>query len=217
MRRLIVTAFTSLDGVMQGPGGPAEDPTGGFTHGGWNVTFWDEVMGRAMAKSFAEPYDLLLGRKTYDIFAAHWPYITEDPVAERLNEMTKYVASRTLDQVMWNGSILLEGDAGEAVTALKEQDAPDLLVQGSSDLIQTLLRHDLVDELGVWTFPVLLGRGKRLFGDGVVPAGLRLVESEASTTGVVISRYERSGEVPVGSFQLDEPTEAEVRRRESLR
>lgn len=216
MRKLTVNTFVSLDGVMQGPGGPEEDPTGGFTHGGWNVTFWDDVMGQAMGKVFQEPYELLLGRKTYEIFAAHWPHLTGDPVADALNSMTKYVASRTLREVTWSGSVLLQGDAGKAVAALKNQDGPDLQVQGSSQLIQTLLEHDLVDEFGVWTFPVLLGRGKRLFGDGTQPGGLRLVDSQASTTGVMIARYERAGDVPVGSFQLAEPTEAEVRRRESL-
>lgn len=217
MRKLTVNTFVSLDGVMQSPGGPEEDPTGGFTHGGWNVTFWDDVMGQAMDRLFQEPYELLLGRKTYEIFAAHWPYITGDPVADQLNRMTKYVASRTLREVAWSGSVLLQGDAGEAVAALKREDGPNLNLQGSSQLLQTLLEHDLVDEFNVWTFPVLLGRGKRLFGEGTRAAGLRLAESQTSTTGVVIARYERAGEVPVGSFQLAEPTEAEVRRRESLR
>jgi dihydrofolate reductase len=216
MRRLLVNTFVSLDGVMQAPGGPEEDPTGGFTHGGWNVTFWDDVLGQAIVKAFEGPYELLLGRKTYEIFAAHWPYVSGDPVADALNSMTKYVASRTLEEVTWSGSVLLEGDAGEAVAALKNQDGPDLHVQGSSQLVQTLLENDLVDEFGVWTFPVLLGRGKRLFGDGTQPGGLTLLDSQTSTTGVVVSRYRRAGDVPVGSFQLAEPTEAEIRRRESL-
>ncbi len=217
MRKLTVNTFVSLDGVMQSPGGPEEDPTGGFRHGGWNVTYWDDVMGQAMGKLFAEPYELLLGRKTYEIFAAHWPYVTGDPVADALNSMTKYVASRTLAEVTWSGSVLLQGDAAQAVAALKQQDGPNLNVQGSSNLLQTLLAHDLVDDFSVWTFPVLLGRGKRLFADGTQPAGLRLTESQTSTTGVVITRYERAGEVPVGSFMLAEPTEAEVRRRQSLK
>jgi dihydrofolate reductase len=215
MRRLSVTTFISLDGVMQAPGGPQEDPTGRFTHGGWNVTFWDDVMGRVMGEAFAKPYELLLGRRTYEIFAAHWPYVS-DPTADRLNTMTKYVASRTLHEVTWNGATLLQGEAGEAVAALKREDGPDLQVHGSSVLIQTLLERDLVDEFTVWTFPLLLGRGKRLFGAGTFPAGLRLVGSETSTTGVVIAEYERAGDVPIGSFQLDDPTEAEVRRRASL-
>jgi dihydrofolate reductase len=216
MRKLTVNTFMSLDGIMQAPGGPTEDPTGGFTLGGWSTTYWDDVMGQFMGKKMDKPYDLLLGRKTYEIFAAHWPYITDDPMADKLNRATKYVASRTLDEVTWNGSVLLKGDAEEAVPALKQQDGPDLQVHGSSNLLQTLLQNDLVDELGVWTFPVLLGKGKRLFHDGTAPGGLRLVESVTSTTGVVVASYERAGEVPIGSFQLAEPTEAELRRRANL-
>jgi dihydrofolate reductase len=216
MRTVSVTTFVSLDGVMQAPGGPAEDPTGGFELGGWNVTFWDQVMGEVMGKAFAEPHDLLLGRRTYEIFAAHWPYIAHDPVADRLNAMTKYVASRSLTEAPWQPAVLLRGDAGDAVADLKRQDGPDLQVQGSSDLLQTLLARDLVDTFTVWTFPVLLGRGKRLFGTGTTPAGLRLVESTTSTTGVLIATYERAGEVPRGDFQLAEPTEAELRRRAAL-
>jgi dihydrofolate reductase len=216
MRTLSVNTFVSLDGVMQAPGGPHEDPTGHFAYGGWNVTFWDEVMGQAMTMAFEKPYELLLGRKTYEIFAAHWPYVGDDPVANRLNAMRKYVASRTLREVTWNGCTLLTGDAGDAVAALKQQDGPDLQVQGSGMLLQTLLERDLVDEFNVWTFPVLLGSGKRLFGAGTLPGGLRLVECETSTSGVVIARYERAGDVPLGSFEPAEPNEAELRRRESL-
>lgn len=216
MRKLTVNTFVSLDGVMQAPGGPEEDPTGNFAYGGWNATFWDDVMGQAIAREFEQPNDLLLGRKTYEIFAAHWPYISDDPVADKLNSATKYVASRTLDEVTWNNAVLLKGDAGDAVAEVKQQDGPDLNVQGSSDLIQTLLRRDLVDVFSIWTFPILLGTGKRLFGDGTTPGGLRLVDSETSTTGVTIATYERAGEVPLGSFQLAEPTEAELRRRASL-
>ncbi|GAA4994656.1 dihydrofolate reductase family protein [Actinopolymorpha pittospori] len=216
MRTLTVNTFVSLDGVMQAPGGPAEDPTGNFTLGGWNATFWDDVMGQAIAKEFDPPTDLLLGRKTYEIFAAHWPYISDDPIADQLNNATKYVASRTLDEVTWNNAVLLKGDAGDAVAELKHQDGPDLNVQGSSDLLQTLLRRDLVDVFNIWTFPILLGPGKRLFGEGTTPGGLRLLDSVTSTTGVTIAKYERAGEVPVGSFQFAEPTEAELRRRASL-
>ncbi|MGH3375490.1 MAG: dihydrofolate reductase family protein [Actinoallomurus sp.] len=216
MRRLSISTFVSLDGVMQAPGGPTEDPTGHFTLGGWNVTFWDEVMDEAMTEGFGPPFELLLGRKTYEIFAAHWPYIDDDPVADRLNGVRKYVASRTLDQVTWNDSHLLEGDAANAVAKLKQEDGPPLQVQGSSDLIQTLLRHDLIDEFRVWTFPVILGTGKRLFEEGGIPAGLRLVASRTSATGVIIATYERNGEVPLGSFLPEEPSEAELRRRASL-
>jgi dihydrofolate reductase len=216
MRRLAVSTFISLDGVMQAPGGPHEDPTGGFTYGGWTVTFWDDVMGEVMAKDFQKRYDLLLGRKTYEIFAAHWPYVAGDAIADQLNAMTKYVATRTLTEVTWDGAILLKGDAAEAVSALKQQEGPDLQVQGSSDLLQTLLQHDLVDEFTVWTFPVLLGRGKRLFGAGTGPGDLRLVDCQTSTTGVVMATYERAGDIPLGDFQLAEPTEAELERRKNL-
>ena len=217
MRKLSVNTFISLDGVMQAPGGPAEDPTGGFELGGWNAPYWDDVMGQAIGRAFAKKPDLLLGRKTYEIFAAHWPFV-EDETADALNAATKYVASRTLKpaDLTWKNSRLLEGDAADAVAALKQEDGPELNVQGSSDLLQTLLASDLVDDLMVWTFPVLLGKGKRLFGEGTAPAGLKLVHSETSTTGVVIAAYERAGEVPRGDFQLAEPTEAELHRRANL-
>jgi dihydrofolate reductase len=215
MRKLVVNTFISLDGVMQAPGGPEEDPTGGFEYGGWSVPLWDEQMMTAMGEFMGEPFDLVLGRKTYEIFAAHWPH-TDEPGAAELNRATKYVASRTLDTLEWENSRLLEGDVGEAVARLKEEDGPELQVHGSSDLIQTLLRHSLVDTLRVWTFPVVLGRGKRLFAEGAPPAALNLVDSQISTTGVVMATYEPAGDLRTGSFALDEPTEDEVRRREGL-
>ena len=188
MRDLVVNAFVTLDGVMQAPGGPEEDPSGGFAHGGWSVNYWDDSMGKVMAEFMAQPFDLLLGRRTYEIFAAHWPHAgqgarddlggtaseIEDPAAQALNSARKYVASRKLRTVDWNNSVLLEGDAAEAVARLKADEGPILAVHGSSDLIRTLLAHDLVDEIRVWTFPVTVGPGKRLFGDGTggrVPRG----------------------------------------------
>ncbi len=230
MRDLVVSTFMTLDGVMQAPGGPEEDPSGGFAHGGWSVNYWDDVMNAVMTESFATPSDLLLGRRTYEIFAAHWPHVSEQERAERggtasevddsaaatLNSARKYVASRTLDTVEWNNSTLLDGDAADAVAALKAEDGPDLLVQGSGDLIQTLLEHDLVDEFRIWTFPVVVGAGKRLFGDGSSPAGLELVDSKVSTTGVVMATYRRSGDVEPGAFTFEVPTEAEQARRERL-
>jgi dihydrofolate reductase len=229
MRKLVVSTFVTLDGVMQAPGAPEEDPTGGFAHGGWSVNHWDERMGEVMTQVFSEPFELLLGRRTYEIFAAHWPHVdaereerggtasdVDEPVANVLNTARKYVASRTLDTVTWNNSTLLEGDAARAVAALKEQEGPDLLVQGSSDLIQTLLRHDLVDELRIWTFPVVVGPGKRLFGTGTAPAGLRLLHVETSTTGVVMATYTRAGDVDHGSFAFENPTEEELDRRKRL-
>ncbi|MDQ4070010.1 MAG: dihydrofolate reductase family protein [Actinomycetota bacterium] len=217
MRDLVVPAFLTLDGVMQAPGGPEEDPTGGFTQGGWSVNYWDEDMGAVMGEYFSRPFELLLGRRTYEIFAAHWPYVTEGEdagAATVLNSARKYVASRTLSEVTWNNSVLLQGDAAEAVAALKAEDGPDIVTQGSSNLIQALLRHDLVDEFRLWTFPVVVGQGKRLFGDGTMPGGLRVVGSETSTTGVVMTTYRRAGEIPLGSFALENPTAEEVERRE---
>ncbi len=213
MRKLVVSTFLSLDGVMQGPGGPEEDPSGGFTHGGWSVNYWDDVMGKVMGEAFSQPFELLLGRRTYEIFAAHWPYVTDDPGADKLNSIPKHVASTTLDRVDWNNSTLIAGDVATYVAALKNQDGPEIQVHGSGDLIQTLLKHDLVDEFRAWTFPVLVGAGKRLFGDGTVASGLRLVDTRISGTGVVMATYQRAGDIDYGTFALDEPTDAEVARR----
>jgi dihydrofolate reductase len=216
MRKLIVNTFVTLDGVMQAPGGPEEDPTGGFEHGGWSVTQWDDVMMDAMGEGMGKPFDLVLGRRTYEIFAAHWPHTDEDP-AELLNEATKHVASATLEEPLdWANSRLIEGDVPTGVARLKEQDGPELQVHGSANLIQTPLEHDLVDEFRLFIFPLVLGKGKRLFGDGTIPANLKLTDSKLSSTGVMVNTYERAGEVPIGSFALEEPTEAEVERRERL-
>ena len=215
MRRLLVNTFLTLDGVMQAPGGPEEDPTGGFTHGGWSFNYWDDFMGQRMTETMGKPFDLLLGRKTYEIFAAHWPY-ADDPAAEILNNAKKYVASRTLDSVDWSNSTLISGDVGEGVAKLKDQAGPEIQVHGSANLIQTLLKHDLIDQYRLFIFPVVLGEGKRLFADGTIPRGLRLTDSTTSTTGVVIATYERGGELEYGSFALDEPTDAEVERRRRL-
>jgi dihydrofolate reductase len=216
MRKLVVNTFVSVDGVMQAPGGPEEDPSGGFVHGGWSVPFWDDQMMQAMTEFMGKPFDMVLGRKTYEIFAAHWPY-SEEPGAAEINNATKYVASGTLDRVDWQNSALIEGDVGEAVARLKEEDGPELQVHGSSDLIQTLQRHGLIDEFRVWIFPVVLGTGKRLFAEGASPGALKLVDTKVSSTGVVMATYVPGGEVPIGSFALEEPTEAEIRRREDLR
>jgi dihydrofolate reductase len=213
MRILTVATFVSLDGVMQAPGGAREDPTGGFAFGGWNVPYWDDVMAQIMDEDRGE--ELVLGRHTYEAWAAHWPYL-DTPVAHRFNGMVKHVASRSLTAVAWENSRLLPGDAGDAVADLKRTTGPDLLVQGSSVLVQTLLARDLVDRFVVLTFPILLGRGKRLFGDGTHPAGLELVSSRTSTTGVVISTYARGGAIPLGSWEPAEPSADELRRRERL-
>ena len=216
MRKLTVNTFLTLDGVMQAPGGPEEDPTGGFAYGGWSVNYWDEMMGRVMDEVMGKPFDLVLGRKTYEIFAAHWPHATEEQGAKPLNEATKHVASRTLRSLDWAKSVLIEGDVGEGIAALKQQEGPELQVHGSANLIQTLLRENLIDEFRLWTFPLVVGSGKRLFADGAIPAGLKLTDHKVSTTGVVIATYEPAGEIAPGSFALDEPTEAEIERRRNL-
>jgi dihydrofolate reductase len=203
MRTLIVNTFLTLDGVMQAPGGPGEDDSGGFTHGGWSVTYWDDRMAAVMEEAMSRPFDLVLGRRTYDIFAGYWPRATDRAGAKPLNDATKYVASRGRPALDWPTSVLIEGDAADGIAALKRTDGPELQVHGSGDLLQTLIRHGLVDRYRLWVFPVVVGRGKRLFADGTVPAGLRLVDSTVSTTGVLIGSYEPAGEVPIGSFGLD--------------
>jgi dihydrofolate reductase len=216
MRELVVATFLSLDGVMQAPGGPEEDPSGGFRFGGWTFHHWDEKMGQAMDEAFAQPFDLLLGRRTYDIFAAHWPHAGDEPPAPLFNKVTKYVATSDPASLTWQNSQWLGDDVVAALQRLKTGEGPRLLTQGSSVLLQTLFANDLVDELRLWVFPVVLGGGKRLFGDGAMPAGFTLVDSWASTTGVVASTYRRAGEVSVGSFALEEPTEAELQRRAAM-
>jgi dihydrofolate reductase len=200
MRKLIVSTFLTLDGVMQAPGGPGEDDSDGFTHGGWSVNYWDDQMGQVMGAAMSAPFDLVLGRKTYDIFAAYWPNAPEDQGGRPLNDATKYVASRSQPTLSWDRSVLIEGDAADGVAALKQTDGPELQVHGSADLIQTLLRDNLVDEYRLWVFPVVLGSGKRLFAEGTIPSGLKLVDSVVSTTGVVIGTYEPAGEIVTGSF-----------------
>jgi len=217
MRRLSVSTFVTLDGVMQAPGGPDEDPTGGFTEGGWQVGYWDDKMGEVMGAAMAEPKDLLLGRKTYEIFAAHWPFAGEDdPTAAAMNNATKYVASRTLTSLDWQNSVLLEGDVAQAIARLKESDGREIQVVGSSNLVQTLLKNRLVDEFSIWIHPVVVGKGKRLFEEGAPPFGLELVDSQVSTTGVFMNTYRPAGEIKKGSFALEEPTELELERRENL-
>lgn len=203
MRKLIVSTFLTLDGVMQAPGGPGEDDSGGFAHGGWSVSYWDGLMGQVMGEAMSVPFDLVLGRKTYDIFAAYWPHAPEEAGAKPLNDATKYVASRSRPTLEWSNSVLIEGDAAEGIAALKKEDGPELQVHGSGNLIQTLLRHNLGDEFRLWLFPLVIGSGKRLFSEGTIPSGLKLVDSKVSTTGVVIGTYEPAGEIVTGSFALD--------------
>jgi len=212
MRELIVNTFLTLDGVMQAPGGPEEDPSGGFEHGGWSFGYWDEQMQGVMGELMSKPFDLVLGRKTYEIFAAFWPY-SDDPGAEPLNKATKHVASTTLTELEWENSKLIEGEAPEGVRALKQEDGPELQVHGSANLIQTLLEHGLIDEFRLWIFPLVLGKGKRLFEGGTLPAGLELASAQVSSSGVIMATYRSGAEIKGGSFVPDEPSEAELARR----
>ncbi|MFD3525032.1 dihydrofolate reductase family protein [Streptomyces sp. NPDC058653] len=201
MRKLMVTTFLSLDGVMQAPGGSEEDRDGGFEHGGWSAPHFRMDLLDRMADVVGRADALLLGRRTYDIFAEAWPLAADDdPIGAKLNTMPKYVASRTLDTVAWQNSTLLTGDVADAVTALKESEGGEIQVHGSCGLLQTLIEHDLVDEYHLLVFPVLLGSGKRLFGEGTVPAGLRLLDSTTSESGVVVSTYGRGGKVEYGAM-----------------
>jgi dihydrofolate reductase len=199
MRKIVVLTFVSLDGVMQAPGGPEEDPSGDFKFGGWTFPYFDEFAGEVMGEQMTPPFDLLLGRKTYDIFASYWPK-QEGAVAEPLNKATKYVVSRSSPKLDWEKSVLIDGDVVPKLKELKSQDGPMLQVHGSSNLIQTLLKNDLVDELWLKIFPVTLGNGKRLFGEGTIPAAFELTESKASPGGVIIANYSRAGDVKTGTL-----------------
>jgi dihydrofolate reductase len=200
MRKLVVTTFVTMDGVMQAPGGPGEDPSGGFAHEGWLVPHFDEDMGAQMDAWFTDAQDFLLGRTTYEIFYGSWPkMISDDQVSQKLNFNKKYVASRTLPDVEWETAELLQGDVGDAVRKLKAEDGGELQVHGSAGLIQTLLAEDLVDELRMIVFPVVLGSGKRLFGDGAIPRAWKLGTHKATSTGAVILSYERAGDVETGT------------------
>jgi dihydrofolate reductase len=217
MRKLIASTMVSLDGVMQAPGGPQEDPSGGFAFGGWTFPFWDDDPDRPMNGLDGKDRELVLGRRTYEIFEAYWPYQAADhPIARTLNAARKHVASRTLDQLHWNNAALLRGDAVAAVAALKKQPGLDLQIIGSGNLIQALRAASLIDEYNLWTFPVVLGRGKRLFEAGAQPGALRLVATRTTATGVVMSTYVPAGEVPAGSFVQGEPSAREIARRAKL-
>ncbi len=207
MRRIVVSTFTSLDGVMQAPGGPREDTDGGFAFGGWVAPHFDEALGSTIDTIFQRPFDLLLGRRTYDIFAAHWPRVTDpnDPIAVAFNKVTKYVASRGEPKLGWRNSRWLGRDTVAALRKLKSEDGADLLIQGSSELLQALWQARLVDAFTVLIFPVVLGRGKRLFGDGTTPVGLKLVDARSHPSGVIVAMYAPDGDVRTGSFELPEP------------
>jgi dihydrofolate reductase len=217
MRKIVITTFMTLDGVMQAPGGPEEDPTGGFKYGGWSVNYWDELMGETMTAFMEIPFELLLGRRTYDIFAAHWPYSKEEPVAGKFNSTRKYVVSHKQITLPWQNSTLITGDVAAEIKKLKEQDGPDLWVHGSGNLIQTLLSNHLVDAIHVWIFPVTVGNGKRLFAEGTRAEGFKLTDSKTAASGVFIATYEPAGPLKTGSFALEHPTEAELARRKNMK
>jgi len=200
MRKLIVLSFITLDGVMQAPGGPEEDPSGGFKYGGWSVPYFDEFLGQVMTGQMGKSFDLLLGRKTFEIFASYWPQHEEEGAG--INNATKYVASNTLRTHEWNKSVFLKGNVVDEIKKLKRQDGPDLQVHGSGNLIQTLLKHDLVDEFWLKIYPVILGSGRRLFAEGTIPAAFKLSSGKVLPGGVIIVNYERAGEVKTGSFAM---------------
>lgn len=202
MRKIIVLTFISLDGVMQAPGGPDEDTSGGFAYGGWTVPYFDEMSGEVMDRQIQPPFDLLLGRKTYDIFAGYWPHQDEatSSIAKLFNAAKKYVVSNQSLTLEWHNSELVTGDIVTKIKELKQQDGPGLQVHGSGEMIQTLLKNDLVDELWLKTFPVTLGTGKRLFGEGTMPAAWELTSSQVSPSGIIVANYRRAGEVKTGSF-----------------
>ena len=203
MRELLVQTFLTLDGVMQAPGGPEEDDSDGFAHGGWSVTYWDEDLDEAMDEVVSKPFAMVLGRNTYDIMAAFWPHASEEEGATAFNEATKYVASRSRPTLAWSNSLLIEGDAADGLAALKAEDGPELQVHGSGDLAQTLIRHNLVDRYRLWIFPLVIGSGKRLFGEGTIPSGLELIEGRTSSSGVFMGTYRSAGEIVTGTFGSD--------------
>jgi len=201
MRKLVVLSFITHDGVMQAPGGPEEDPTGGFDYGGWVAGYFDDFLGKVMVNQMGNPFDLLLGRKTYEIFASYWPKaVPENPIGAAFNRATKYVVSKTLENPSWSPAVVLGRDVVREIRALKASEGPDLQVHGSGKLVQTLLKNDLVDELWLKTFPLTLGSGKKLFAEGTIPAAFRLERSSISPRGVIIASYARDGDVRTGTI-----------------
>jgi dihydrofolate reductase len=220
MRKIVVGAMVSMDGVMQAPGGPTEDPTKGFAFGGWAMPYFDEEFGEELDRVFKERFDLLLGRKTYEIFAAYWPYYDQDApdggIAKLFNDITKYVVSGSgAVDTSWAGSVLLRDIAD--VKRLKQEDGPNLVTQGSTELVHALLANDLVDSMSIFTLPVVLGSGKRLFADGSAPHSFKLIRSRVTPNGLIVGHYERDGEIEVGDTALDSPSDREVARRERMK
>jgi dihydrofolate reductase len=216
MRKIIAITQVTLDGIMQSPGGPDEDPRGGFTHGGWVAPYFDEALENALGEIMSGEFDLLLGRRTYEIFAAYWPYAGEAPIANAFNQATKFVVTRSLDKFDWTNSEPIGGDVVDKIRRLKASAGTDLHIWGSSELLQTLIAAELVDEFRVWVFPLVLGNGKRLFENGVPPRGLTLVESRNAPNGVLLTIYRPAGPLPGGSLAPENPSEAELARRKKL-
>lgn len=216
MRKIIVITQVTLDGIMQAPGGPEEDPSGGFTHGGWAMPFMDDDSGQAIGEIIAGEFDLLLGRRTYEIWASYWPHHGDNPIGKAFNRATKYVVTRTLAQLDWKKSERIGADAVAELRRLKASDGPVLHVWGSSELLQTLIAADLVDEYRLWVFPVVLGQGKRLFGNGVPPRGLTLVETRRTPNGVLLNTYRPAGPLRAESPAPENPSDAELARRRKL-
>ena len=219
MRKIIVGAQVSMDGVMQAPGGPTEDPTKGFQFGGWAMPYFNQEFGEEIDRLF-ENFDLLLGRKTYEIFAAYWPYYDEGAadggIAKAFNDVKKYAVSRSGEvDTSWAGSVLLRDIAD--VKRLKQEDGPNLVTQGSTELVHALLAHDLVDAISIFTMPIVLGGGKKLFADGSAPHSFRLTRSRVSPNGLIVGHYERKGEIEIGDTALDSPSELEIARRKRMK
>ena len=220
MRKIIVGAMVSIDGVMQAPGGPTEDPTRGFKFGGWAMPWFDQEFGEELDRLFKEKFDLLLGRRTYEIFAAYWPYYDESAdyggIATLFNNIKKYVVSGSGDvDTSWAGSVLLRDIAD--VKRLKQEDGPNFVTQGSTELVHALLANDLVDAMSIFTVPVVLGGGKKLFTDGSVPHSFKLTSSRVSPNGLIIGHYQRDGEIKIGDTALDSPSQREIARQERMK
>src|SRR6478672_10481402 len=210
MRKVIALEFVTLDGVIQAGGGPEEDTSGGFAYGGWQAPYSDDVLGTVMNRQMNMPFDLLLGRKTFEIWAPYWPHHAD--IWPGVNAATKYVASNTMTSHEWQPSVFLSGDIAEKVTQLKQQPGPDLHVYGSANLLQTLLKHDLVDELWLKIYPITLGTGKRLFGEGTKPAAYRVLKSNVAPNGVIVASYGRAGDVKTGTVELTASGDQVIRR-----
>lgn len=215
MRTITAITHLTLDGVMQAPGGPHEDPRSGFTHGGWAMRFADETIGEALDDIMSREFDLLLGRRTYEIFAAYWPYAGDNPIAKAFNRATKFVVTRTLDRLDWANSQRIGGDAVDAIRRLKTTAGPELHIWGSGELLQTLIAADVVDEFRLWIYPLILGTGRRLFENGLPPRGLPLVESRRGQQ-VLFNTYRPAGSPPPATFEPDTPSAAELARRQKL-